>query len=277
MQKERLSLDELHALAKQSLLASGCDDQNATAIADTVTTAERDHCHSHGLLRMPGYMRSIKSGKSNGKADPHHEQIAPAVLRMDGDNGFTPLSHKRGAGPLTELARAQGIAALAIVNTHHFAALWPEIEMLTEANLCAIAVTSAFPIVAPPGGKLPLFGTNPIAFGWPRKNDHPVIFDQATAAMAHGEVRVAEREGRSLPEGVVLDSEGNPSTNPADVRGGSLLAFGGTKGALLSMMVELLAGWVASTSITPLPLIVPEKTWSPVPRSTGTLSPVTGA
>lgn len=242
MDKETLSLDDINTLAISVLKAAGCDDANASAIAEVIVSAERDHCHAHGLLRLPAYARSLKSGKSNGRAAPSSEWIAPGVLRVDGDNGFTPVSHKLGCTPLADLAKEQGIAALAIVNTHHFAALWPEIELMAAEGVTSIAVTSAFPIVAPPGGSEPLFGTNPIAFGWPRPGHDPVVFDQATAAMAHGEVLVAEREGRELPEGVVVDADGKPSTNPSDVHGGSIQAFGGVKGALISMMVELLAG-----------------------------------
>jgi delta1-piperideine-2-carboxylate reductase len=115
-------------------------------------------------------------------------------------------------------------------------------ELMTQQGLVAMTMTSAFPIVPPPGGAKPLFGTNPIAFGWPRDNGEAVIFDMATAARAHGEILMAAREGKQLPPGTIIDKYGNPSTNPEDVHGGAILAFGGAKGALVSMMVELMAG-----------------------------------
>ncbi len=242
MKTESISLVDLRTVCIRALKKAGCDDANADAISGTVCAAERDHCHSHGILRMPGYVKSFASGKANPKAKPSWGKIAPGVVRGDGDNGFAPLSLDLMSGDLGVLAKAQGVACLALTNMHHFAALWPEMELMTEQGLVAMTMTSAFPIVPPPGGSKPLFGTNPFAFGWPRENGEAVIFDMATAARAHGEILIAAREGKELLPGTIIDKNGNPSTNPADVQDGAILAFGGAKGALISMMVELMAG-----------------------------------
>ena len=96
--------------------------------------------------------------------------------------------------------------------------------------------------MAPAGSRQAFFGTNPIAFGWPRGDDRPpLVFDQATAAMARGEVMIAARDGKELPPGVGLGPDGQPSTDPKAVLEGVLLPFGGYKGSAISMMVELLA------------------------------------
>jgi delta1-piperideine-2-carboxylate reductase len=130
---------------------------------------------------------------------------------------------------------------VALINTHHFAALWAEVEPLVERGLVAFATTAYKPAVAPAGGKDPFFGTNPIAFGFPRGSGQPpMIFDQATAAMARGEVMIAAREGHELPPGVGLDRNGNPTTDPKAVLEGVMLPFGGYKGSAIAMMVELL-------------------------------------
>jgi delta1-piperideine-2-carboxylate reductase len=242
MKTETIRLIDLRTVCIKALKAAGCDDANADAISGTVCAAERDHCHSHGILRMPGYLKSFAGGKANPTATPTWEKTAPGVIRGDGDNGFAPLSLNMMADDVGDLAKQQGVACLALTNMHHFAALWPEMELMTQQGLVAMTMTSAFPIVPPPGGAKPLFGTNPIAFGWPRNNGEAVIFDMATAARAHGEILMAAREGKQLPPGTIIDKYGNPSTNPEDVHGGAILAFGGAKGALVSMMVELMAG-----------------------------------
>ncbi len=242
MKTAHISLPDLRTICIAALKKAGCDDSNADAISGTVCAAERDHCHSHGLLRMPGYLKSIAAGKAKPDARPTWSKVAPGVIRGDGDNGFAPLSLGLMAPDLAELAKSQGVACLALTNMHHFAAMWPEMELMTSHGLVAMTMTSAFPIVPPPGGMKPLFGTNPIAFGWPREGGEAVIFDMATAARAHGEILIAEREGKQLPPGTIIDKDGNPSTDPADVRGGAILAFGGAKGAMISMMVELMAG-----------------------------------
>jgi delta1-piperideine-2-carboxylate reductase len=124
----------------------------------------------------------------------------------------------------------------------HVAALWPEVEALAIEGLVAFAFTASFPYVAPAGGTKALYGTNPMAFAWPRKDHPPLVFDQASAVMARGDVMILAREGKQVPEGVGIDSEGRPSTDPNAILEGAQLAFGGHKGASLALMVELLAG-----------------------------------
>ena len=240
-EENNISLDELRQLSMQCLRVNGCDTPNAAAVTETVVAAEGDRCPSHGALRLPGYVRSLRLSAANGEANPTLSRLAPAVLQIEGDNGFTPLALQRGFEPLAETARENGLAALSIVNTHHFAALWPEVEALTNRGLSAFAFTASLPIVPPPGGTTPLFGTNPMAFGWPRHEAPPVIFDQASAAMAQGEVIIAAREGRVLPPGVGLDEAGRPTRDPAAALDGGILPFGGYKGALIAMLVELLS------------------------------------
>ena len=240
---KHLSLGEVHDLAFNCLIANGCDDANAQAIADNLTAAERDRSESHGLFRLPGYVASLQSGKADGKAQPRVEDTAPGVVRVDALGGFAPLALEVGRKPLAAKARSQGIAALALVGVHHFAALWPEVEALARDGLVAFACTSTLPFAAPAGGAKPLFGTDPVAFAWPRKDGPPVVFDMATTAMARGEVMIAAREGHDVPLGVGLDAEGQPTRDPkAILEGGVMLPFGGYKGSAISMMVELLAG-----------------------------------
>lgn len=238
----RMSLAEARALVVKVLEANGCDNDNAEAIADNMVRAEADICASHGLFRLPWHVSSLKSGKVNGKAKPTVKKLAPGVVRVEGDRGFAPLGQKTGHPALVEAARQNGIAAMAFVNMYHVAALWPEIERLGEEGLVAFAFTASFPYVAPAGAKRPLYGTNPVGFAWPRRNVPPLVFDQASAAMARGDVMLAAREGHSVPEGVGIDPEGRPTTDPNDILKGAQLAFGGHKGASLALMVELLSG-----------------------------------
>ena len=242
MSHVNLSLEQVHDLAMTALTVNGCDEKNAKAVSDTMTAAERDLCHSHGVFRLPGYIASLRSGKVNGHANPSVERLAPSVLRVDGDNGYAPLALKTARDPLAACAKENGIAAMSLIKVHHFAALWVEIESLTEQGLCAIACTAYTPSVAPAGGTKAFYGTNPMAFGWPRPGRSPMVFDQATATQARGEVMIAARDGHELPPGVGIDSEGNPTTDPNKVLEGCILPFGGYKGASIALMIELLVG-----------------------------------
>ena len=239
----RLSLDEVHALATETFLANGGSPEQTRAVADTVTAAERDECKSHGLFRVPGYIASIRSGKVNGTAEPTVEPLAPGVVKVDGLNGFAPLALEAGREPLVTLAREQGIAALAVTNTHHFAALWPETEALAERRLVGFAFVAAMAYVAPAGGTKPIYGTNPMSFAWPREEGRPpLVFDQASSASARGEIMIHQRDGKPIPEGWGIDAAGNPTTDPAAALAGAQLPFGGYKGASIALMIELLAG-----------------------------------
>ena len=238
-----LSLDEIYNLAKKTLLFNGCDEENASILSNTIMRAERDGSLSHGLFRLPAYTASLKSKKVNGKARPTIQNIAPSVLKVLGNNAFAPMVLSVGLPAVIELAKKNGVAILAITNSHHMAALWPETEAIAEAGLVGFACTSYKPSVAPAGATKPLFGTNPISFAWPRPDQTPVVYDMATASMAMGEVQVAAREGHKVPLGTGLNKDGKETTNPSEIAdGGVLLPFGGYKGSSIAMMVELLAG-----------------------------------
>jgi len=237
-----LSVQEIHDLAKQCLLNNGCNEENAQATANTISSAERDGAVSHGLFRLPGHILSLKSGKVNGHAEPKVNQLTPAAIRIDGDDGFAPLAIEVGTPLLAEAAKKLGIAVLTIRNSFHFAALWPEVEGLAEHGLVGLACTVHTPMVAPFGAKKAFFSTNPIAFAYPRPNKSPYVFDMATAAKARGDIGVAARDGHELPLGTGLDSEGNPTTDAKKIHdGGVILPFGGYKGSAFATMIELLS------------------------------------
>ena len=163
-----MTLDEVHETAVEALRARGYSDRHARAIADTVTAAERDECTSHGLFRIPFYVKALQEAGVSPDAEPAFRDLAPAVIQADAHFGFAPLTLQLGAEPLERRAREFGIAALAIVNAYNVAALWPEVERLAERGLVAFAFTAALQYVAPAGGARPLYGTNPMAFAWPR-------------------------------------------------------------------------------------------------------------
>ena len=245
-----LSRDEVNDLSRSTLERNGCDTENAQAVADIITAAESDGCHSHGLMRLAGYVATLKSGKVDGKARPTISKLAPAVVQVNGHNGFAPYALQQGRPHLIEAARTCGVAAMPLIGIHHFAALWTEVEPVAAEGLLAFACTSYKPAVIPAGGSTALYGTNPIAFGWPRKDAPPMVFDQASSVMARGEVMLAAREGHDLPPGVGVDADGNPTTDPNAVLKGALLAFGGHKGSSIAMMVELLAGGLIGESFS---------------------------
>lgn len=237
-----MSLAEVHDTAKTLLLAQGFSESHSSAIARTVTAAERDECRHHGLFRIPFYVNGLQSGQASGTEEPTTTWLTDSIVRVDGHRGFSPLALEHGHKPLVERARRHGIAALAVNNTLNVAALWPEVERLADEGLVGFAFVSAIPYVAPFGGTKPVFGTNPMAFAWPRLGKPALVFDQASSMSARGEIQVRLRDGKPLPEGWAIDASGQPTTDPLAALSGAQLPFGEAKGSNIALMVELLAG-----------------------------------
>ncbi|MFR0718283.1 Ldh family oxidoreductase [Enterobacterales bacterium BD_CKDN230030183-1A_HGKHYDSX7] len=238
----RMRFAELQGLLQTIFEQHGCSEAVAGVLAHNCASAQRDGAHSHGVFRIPGYVSTLASGWVDGRATPEVTDVAPGYIRVDARGGFAQPALAAARPMLVDKARSAGIAVLAIHNSHHFAALWPDVEPFADEGLVALSVVNSMTCVVPHGARKPLFGTNPIAFAAPCAGHDPIVFDMATSAMAHGDVQIAARSGQQLPEGMGVDAAGQPTTDPAAILdGGALLPFGGHKGSALSMMVELLA------------------------------------
>ncbi len=239
---ETITFTELVELLRQIFLHHGTSEAVAQVLAHNCATAQRDGAHSHGTFRIPGYLSTLASGWVDGHAEPVVEDVAPGFVRVDAQNGFAQPALAAARPLLVAKAREAGIAILAIRSSHHFAALWPDVEPFAREGLVALSVVNSMTCVVPHGGQRPLFGTNPIAFAAPCEGNEPLVFDMATSALAHGDVQIAARKGVKVPPGTGVDRYGQPTDDPkAILDGGALLPFGGHKGSALSMMVELLA------------------------------------
>lgn len=240
---DMLSLGGAHALVAGILEAHGAGPRQAGIVAEAVVAAERDGATSHGLFRVPGYVADLASGWVDGRAEPVVEDRAPGLVGVDAGNGWAQVALADGRARLVAKARAQGIAALAIRNSHHFAALWIDVEPLADLGLVAMAFGNGRSRVVPFGGRTRLLGTNPMAFACPRRHGPPMVWDQASSMMAHGEVMLAAGRGEPLPEGAGFDTGGQPTRDAAAVlAGGALGPFGRHKGSAIALMVEILGG-----------------------------------
>ncbi|MGR9459415.1 Ldh family oxidoreductase (plasmid) [Rhizobium leguminosarum] len=231
-----------------ALVSHGYDESTAKILATNCVTAHRDGSESHGLFRLKDYIATIKSGYVNGSPRPKIEDVSPGLVRVDADNGFAQIALERAEDIMVAKARTSGVAVLAIRNSHHTGALYIDVERFAEKGFLAIAVVNSIAVVAPPGGNKGVYGTNPIAFAAPRASTAPLVFDLASSTMSHGDVQVAAREGRLLPEDTGIDKNGKPTGSPhAILSGGALSTFGGHKGASIALMVEILcAGLVGA-------------------------------
>lgn len=223
------------------LAAHGYGRDCARILAANCLTAQRDGSHSHGLFRLKDYLATIADGTVNGHPSPDVQDVAPGFIRVDADNGFAQVALAAARPMLVEKARRNGVAVVAIRDSHHLGALYLDVEWFADEGLVALAVVNSGLFAAPPGAHKAVYGTNPLAFAAPRASGPPVVFDQASSSMAHGDLQLAAQQGRQLPDTVGIDSRGHPTGDPkAILDGGSLTTFGGHKGASIALMVEVL-------------------------------------
>jgi delta1-piperideine-2-carboxylate reductase len=245
-----ITYEALVALLQPMFVRHGCSEHVAQLLAENMATAERDGAKSHGIFRIPGNLGSLDSGWVDGKAEWTVEDVAPGVVRGDGRDGFSLPVLDAARGLVMAKARANGIALLSIRKAHHFGAVWPDIEPFAREGFVVLAMINSMASVVPHGGHRKLYGTNPLGFAAPRDGD-PLVFDQASSAMANGDVQIARREGRQLPPGSGVDRDGNPTTDPnAVLEGGALLPFGGHKGSSIAMMMEIMGAALAGSDFS---------------------------
>ncbi len=221
---------------------AGVRSATAGAVAHVIAAGERDGCKSHGIYRTQGCLATLSAGKVLPQVVPELHDSGQAVIEVDAGGGFSPAAFDVAEDILVERAKELGVAALVIRDCLHFSALWYEVEKLAERGLASLSMCPSYATVAPSGGKEPLLGTNPFAFGWPRAGEFPYVFDFATSVAARGEIELHRRAGTDLPAGWAVDRDGNPTTDPQTALDGAMLPFGAHKGSAISTMIELLSG-----------------------------------
>lgn len=247
----RLSLAEVEALTLNALSGSGLGLPQALSVTQSVVAAEADGIHSHGLARLPTYCEHARVGKINGKAIAVLEDGAPGIVRVDARDGFAHPAIDLGLPALVSKARKQGIAAMAVTNSYNCGVVGYHVERIAGAGLLALGFVNAPASIAPVGGRLPVFGTNPIALAVPRAEGPPLVLDQSSSVVAKSEIVVHKARGEAIPLGWALDREGQPTTDPAAaLDGGTMVPSGGYKGVGLALIVELLAAWATGASLS---------------------------
>jgi delta1-piperideine-2-carboxylate reductase len=238
----KIAIAELQSLVEEVLVRYRVAPERAPLLATTIVAAERDGSRSHGLQRLAGYVSSLISGWVDGAAVPIVHEAGAGLLKVDARNGFAQVALAGAAPRLRAMAAQHGSAIMTTANSHHFAALWPDIEPLAAEGYIALTMVNTRARMVVWKGTRKVLGTNPMAFACPRKSAPPVVWDQASSVMSQGDVLLASAARRLLPDGVGVDADGKATTDPdAVLRDGALLPFGGIKGGSLAFMIEVLA------------------------------------
>lgn len=252
-----VSQSQIEQTVQAALERHGAGAFAAAEVARAVARAEAAGNRICGLYYLESYCSQLLSGRVKGTVVPTVSTPRPAAIVVDAQMGFAQPAFAYGLTPALDAARQFGVASLSISHAHTCTSLGYFTEQIAQAGLMAIGFTNASPIVAPPGGKSRVIGTNPIAFSVPDGAGGVALHvDQSTTTVALGKITMARAAGEKIPLGWALDANGEPTTDPEAALAGTLVSMGGYKGWGFGLMAELMAagmaGGVLSRDVKPL-------------------------
>jgi LDH2 family malate/lactate/ureidoglycolate dehydrogenase len=221
--------------------------EDADGLAGLLLDSELRGHPDHGAAALATLAALYRDGKLNPRPRVRVLEETDGALLLDGDRGCGPSAPTHAMEWCVERARERKGMAVAAVRDWQFLVGGPYARLAAEAGLIGFACTNFVPLVAPPGGRTPVFGTNPFAYAIPAARHPPVVLDVATTVTAMQKVRLAAEQGEPMPEGLIFDREGHPTTDPRKLLEGGLMAPLGNphaphKGFGLALFVDALAG-----------------------------------
>ncbi|MBL6078630.1 Ldh family oxidoreductase [Belnapia sp. T18] len=223
--------------------AAGVPAADAALVAGLMTEADLIGADGHGVFRLAQYVRRMRAGGMNPRATPRIVEERPASALIDGDNGLGHLATTMAAHTAIAKARSQGVAWCGVRHGNHAGPASLYARMVMEAGMIGLYLAVGSANHLPPWGGLELLlSTNPIAVAVPAGEEPPIILDMATTVAAYGKVKVKAQRGEPMPEGWMIDKQGQPLTDPKRAGEGLLLPIGGYKGYGLALIFGLLAG-----------------------------------
>lgn len=249
-EKEKyLSIENLQQFAKSVLIKLNLSKKDASVIADSLIYASSRGIDSHGIIRLPYYIERLKIGGTNKNPNINIVSEHNGVLLMDGDNGMGQVVGLYASNLATKKAEEYGISFVLAKNSSHYGAAAFYTSHIAEHQLIGMTASNTTPVMTAWGGAERVIGNNPFSIAIPYK-DHFIILDIAMSRVAGGKVRYYAKNNEKIPEGWIVDSEGQDTTNPNDLpNGGSLLPFGEHKGYGLAVILELLTGGLTNGAI----------------------------
>lgn len=239
----KISIDNERELIEKMLKAYDVKDIEASIVADVITDGDLKGFSTHGLGRFPQYIKSIQAGTIKIDGDYEIEKETASSAMINGNHKFGHYVTVKAMDLAVKKAGECGVGVVGIHDSNHYGIAGYYSDMASVQDMIGIVISNTEPAMAPFGGKKALLGTNPITISIPTDDIHSYIcVDMATSITARGKLLESKRKGEEIPEGLALDKDGNPTTDPEAGLEGSILPFGGFKGYALAFMFELLAG-----------------------------------
>lgn len=237
----RWSLDEARAIALAALSRAGANEAMAQSTADALVDAEAQGLASHGLSRIPQYAAHLRNGRADGRAIATVVKGRGGAVLVDAACGLAFPACALAVGEAIARASELGVSFAGVRNSHHFGVAAYFLMPVARSGMVGLAFGNSPSAMPPAGGRTPILGTNPIAAVFPRRGEAPLVIDLSLSEAARGKVMVAAKQGTPIPSGWALDRNGEPTTDAQAALEGSMLPMGGAKGAMLALVVELLA------------------------------------
>ena len=236
------SIDQIFALTKNALIAHGASDWQADEVAKATAHSESYGNVICGLQYVESYCIQLATGRVDGRADPQISTPRASAILSDARMGFAQPAFAKGLEQACKVARDAGIALYSVSNSHTCTSLGFFTEQIAASGLIGLGFTNASPVVAAPGGKSRVIGTNPIACSIPDgQGGMAMHFDFSTSAVALGKITMAKYAGEKIPVGWAVDENGDPTDDPEAALKGSLCSAGGYKGWGFGLLAELMA------------------------------------
>jgi len=239
-----VSANELYRFTRDALVKVGVPEGYAAIVADQLVTANLRGVDSHGVIRLPYYVKGIVSGEINPKPQIRVVSEGPSYALIDGDNGIGQVVALKSTDIAISKARDSGVGVVGVRNLKHIGMLAYYVMRIIDNGMVGVVLANASPNIAPLGCKQPITGTNPLAIGFPVREGPPIILDMAMSAVARGKILVAAKKGIKIPEGWAMNKEGRVTTDPNEAIDGILLPFGGYKGFGLALAIDIICGIV---------------------------------
>lgn len=239
----KVLLDELARRVSAALQQAGANPAMADATGQALASAEAQGLPSHGLSRVAQYSTHLRNGRVNGQAQPRVAQRHGSAIVVNADDGLAFRACALAVQEAIAAAREHGVAFAGVINSHHAGALCDHLLPVAQAKMVGLGFANSPAAMPMAGGKHPIFGTNPVAAVFPRREAHPLVIDLSLSEVARGKVMVAAKKGEPIPLGWALDAQGRPTTDAQAALEGSMLPVGAvtsSKGAMLALVVELL-------------------------------------
>ena len=213
----------------------------ARTTAKYLVAADVQGLPTHGVMRVPSYCGHLGVGRANGIAVPKIINEKPAACLIDAGNGLGFEACEMAVAQAVARARTQGMGFAGVTNSHHCGALGILLEPVAAAGMVGLAFSNASSAIMPWGGTRAIFGTNPVAAVFGRKNAPPIVVDLSLTQVTRGQIMLNVKEGKPIPDGWGMDKDGQPTNDAQKILvGGSLYAVGGLKGTMLALAVELI-------------------------------------